>query len=227
MNQDRIALLVRSYNRPHYLRETLSSLLKSDIDICVHRYIFDDCSSDPEVHAILSDLSLVSVPGKAFTIIKGSINVGCRASYLKALQSITKDCDYICTLDNDVLVKENLITALLQVYEDAFSIFNTHNMLVTGFNPTNAHKTCTSTFETFYRKTTCGAVNYFFHASFQKFVYRHWKKHLDWGVCSSMKKSAYPLICSNTSVVQHIGKTGLWSSDVDWDHDEQFDYHGH
>ena len=50
-----IILLIRSYNRPEYLQKTLSSVLLSDIDICVKRYIFDDCSNDDNTIQLLSN----------------------------------------------------------------------------------------------------------------------------------------------------------------------------
>ena len=46
-----IVFLIRSFNRPEYLKDTLTSVLKSDIDLCFKRYIYDDGSSDPETLA--------------------------------------------------------------------------------------------------------------------------------------------------------------------------------
>jgi glycosyltransferase involved in cell wall biosynthesis len=65
----KVALLVRSYNRPDYLRDTLDSLIRADIDICCERLIYDDCSSDPEVVRVLTDPTRVSVLGKEFSVI--------------------------------------------------------------------------------------------------------------------------------------------------------------
>ena len=40
-----IILLVRSFNRPQILKMIIKSLLNSNIDKCMKRYIYDDCST--------------------------------------------------------------------------------------------------------------------------------------------------------------------------------------
>ena len=70
----------------------------------------------------------MNVPGKSFIVIRNEKNLGCKNSYLNALSKITDECDFICTVDNDVHVKHNFISTFLNVYDDAFTIFNTHNM---------------------------------------------------------------------------------------------------
>lgn len=220
----RVVLLVRSFNRPNYLKDTLCSLLESDIDICTHRYIYDDGSTDPKVHEILNDREYTNVIGKEFIVLNGKRNDGCKFSYIKALESITNECDFVCTVDNDVNVTKDWIKTFLSVFTEAYSIFQTRNMLLTGFKPTNAHQQVIQKYPTFHTKSTCGGVSYFFHNEFKSYIKEKWMKgHLDWGVCNSMTKDGFPLVCVNKSIVQHVGKQGLYSSGLRWDQDVEFD----
>jgi len=221
----KIVLLVRSYNRPNYLRDTLDSLLRADIDICCERVIYDDCSSDPEVIRVLTDPTRVNVPGKEFSIIQRSLNIGCKQSYIDAL-NVLKNYDFICTVDNDVHVKPHFISTMISTYNDAYTLYGTNDMLLTGFNPSNSHRNCVETYETFYRKRSCGGVSFFFHKSFEPFVVSAWGGgtfgDMDWGVVLSMEKCNYPLLCTRPGVVQHFGAHGLHSSSGGFDHDDMF-----
>lgn len=222
-NTKRVAFLIRSYERPEYLRETLTSVLQSDIDLCAGRYIYDDCSKDPSVHNILNDPLFTKVPGKEFVVITGNQRMGCEHAYIAALSSIHEDYDYICTIDNDVHVKPNWIQTFLNTYDDAFATFHTRQMLVTGFNPSNAHKNIRERYDTFYRKRSCGGVSYFFHTEFKKYIMTNWSKRLDWGVCDAMHRDNLPLVCVHQSIVQHIGKHGINSHGGNhYDHDTSF-----
>ena len=222
--EPRVALLVRSYNRPNYLQETLESLLRADIDRCCERLIYDDCSSDPGVMTVLRNPSLTNVPTKSFSVVQGSANIGCKNSYLVALNALSSSYDFICTVDNDVHVKPNFISTLIQTYQDAYKVYDTHHMLLTGFDPSNAHQNPMEAHETFYRKRSCGGVNFFFHRSFKPFIIDAWKINLDWGVVNLMGKYRYPLVCTKPGVVQHIGAHGLNSSGRRFDRDDSFSY---
>ena len=218
-----VVLLVRSYNRPMYLKSTLQSLILSDIELCTRRIIYDDGSSSKDVLSVLKDKSLVCVAGKEFEVVCKPKNVGCKQSYIDALDYVaTMEYDFVCTVDNDVHVSNVFISTLIRSYSEAYLIFNTHNMLLTGFNPTNSHRNVQETFPTFYRKLSCGGVNYFFHKEFRDFIVEHWRRKLDWGVCRQMKQCEYPLISTIPGVLNHIGVHGLNSCHNRFDHDSTF-----
>ena len=42
----KVVILIRSYNRPNYLKKTLNSLFKSDLTNVNNIYIYDDNSND-------------------------------------------------------------------------------------------------------------------------------------------------------------------------------------
>ena len=223
----KIILLLRSYERPLYLKKTLESLMKSDINLCMKRYIYDDGSKNRNVLELLNDDNLVNKKDKEFEIIRGK-NLGCKKSYIEALKYIKNDnsdsCDYfICTIDNDVIVKSDFITKLYNNYEKAYNIFKTTNILLTGFNPTNAHLNKIKQYDGFYRKETAGAINFFFYIKFLDFLIKGWDKgFMDHGVNELMKRNNYPLLCLNKGVINHIGRFGLWSNQNNFDFDSKF-----
>ena len=212
----KIILLLRSYERPEYLEKTLKSLGKSDINLCIKRYIYDDGSKNKNVLDLLKNDNLVNKKDKEFKIIIEK-NLGCKKSYVEALNYIKNDnldiCDYfICTIDNDAIVSSKFIKPLFNYYCKAYEIFKTNNMLFTGFNPTNAHLNKVKEYDGFYRKKTAGAINFFFHIKFLDFIIKSWSElKMDWGVNSSMINNNYPLLCLNDGVVNHIGEYGLHS----------------
>lgn len=218
----KVSLLVRSYNRPEYLKKTLESILSSDIDICIERIIYDDGSNDPGVKDILQDEKYIKREKKEFKVICSQTNDGCKFSYLKALSHVSNDADFICTIDNDVIVKPDFIARLKDAYIEGFKIYKTFNILLTGFNPNNVHLNRIETHENIYRKKSCGAVNFFFCVKFKQYVIDKWRVNLDWGVVHSMFRDNYPLICLNKGVVNHIGVHGLWSNALRYDKDDDF-----
>lgn len=218
----KISLLIRSYNRPSYLKKTLESVLESDIDNCFERIIYDDGSDNPEINTILNNPHYVKRKNKEFKVIKSSTNQGCKISYVKALDCISCDTDYICTIDNDVIVKMDFMKRLQEGYKRGYEIYKTHNILLTGFNPTNAHLNHVESYDIIYRKISCGAINWFFHTNIKQYVIDNWNVDLDWGVVNKMKVDNYPIICLNKGIVNHIGRIGNNSSNSFFDVDNNF-----
>lgn len=213
-----VCLLVRSYNRPEYLKSTLLSLLNSDIDLCSARIIYDDGSTNKDTLDILHDPQYVD----KFQVVFGNKNLGCKQSYVKALDHVSDEYDYVCVVDNDVNVKPAFITTLCNVYTDAYNVYKHKNILLTGFNPSNAHNNCIEKFPTFYRKKSCGGIHYFFDNSFKRYIQKQWSINSDHTVGSAMIRDHYPLLCLNKGVVQHIGEYGLHSSGNRCDTDSSF-----
>jgi len=220
-----IILLIRSYNRPEYLKKTLESLLNSNINKCSKRYIYDDYSTDIKTLNILNDTKYINKPSKEFIVIKNKINKGCKISYCDALNLIKKENInkkyFICTLDNDVIVKSNFLEELHINYMKALSIFKNNKILFTGFNPTNAHCNKLSDHNTFYRKKSFGGVNYFFHVDLIDYIINWWMINYDHGVNENMMKNNFPLCCLKKSVINHYGQYGL-NSFGHYDFDKNF-----
>jgi len=209
-----IVLLIRSFNRPKYLKSTLKSILSADIDLCIKRYIYDDGSNDQEINNLLTNPEYINVKNKEFIVFKNKTNQGCKLSYVTALNIIKYDNSnlqdfLICTIDNDVIVKPEFITHLTNGYDNIFSKYKHNNILLTGFNPTNAHLTIIEDNGSFYRKTSCGGVNFVFHINFIDFIIEFWIKNLDWGVIYEMVNRQMPICSLKKSVINHCGHIGL------------------
>ena len=227
----KVVLLVRSYNRPEYLRETLDSILKSDIDLCVKRYIYDDGSDNADTIDILNDEKYINVLSKEFEVIFNDKNVGCKQSYINALiylkEKHSNDC-LINTIDNDVNVKFNFISEIVNKYMEAYNFYKHNKILFTGFNSSNTHNKRNikykenDEFKDFYRKTSMGAVNYVFHNTFIDEIVKSWSGRVDWGVNRYMNNNNYPMLCFNKSILNHIGEDGLFSRKGRYDHDINF-----
>lgn len=212
-----ICLIVRSYKRPEYLIQTLRSLLNSDIDICKYRFIYDDGSKQQLLLRnttcdILKNKNLTRKPDKEFNVIFGKNNQGCHRSFITALSLVPEDTDYIITLDNDVIVHPKIISKLLEIFNKASQHYSTNKLLLTGFNPTNAHQTMVEDLGDFYRKKTCGAVNYFFHKSLLNEIIMSWETNNDHSVGEYLWNQNIPLCCTTISLLNHIGKYGISSN---------------
>ena len=221
----KIILLIRSYNRPDYLKKTLDSLLDSDIDLCYKRYIYDD-GSDKETINILENNNYINLKNKEFIVIKDK-NTGVKQSYLNALNFIKnthKDITnyYICTLDNDLIVKNNFISVLYKEYNNGFNLFKHNNILLTGYNTKTHAISKNMPGYNFCKKITCGGINYFFKFEFLDFIILGWEYDLDWGVCRKMRKCGYVLLCLKKSVINHIGVEGVNSTKDMYSYDSNF-----
>lgn len=221
----KIIILIRSFNRPNYLKKTLKSLFKSNISKVNKIYIYDDKSKNKETIEILNSLK-----DKRIKVIKGKKNYGVNKSFvyfLKIIKYKHKKKTLIITIDNDVVMKKNWINILYNAFIKAKKYYKSNKILLTGFNSTIAHSNTYknryySTKKLFYRKKSIGGVNLVFDISFLNFIINIWNKGADWGIVNKMIKLNYPILCLNKSVINHIGKYGTWSSPNDYNFDKKF-----
>lgn len=226
-----MVLLIRSYNRPEYLKKTLDSLLQSDIHLCKNIYIYDDASDDPQTILLLDSNTYMKNEKKHIEVIKSETNKGCKQSYIEALKLIKEkhamDDIFVCTIDNDVEVKPNLIHTLLSESIDIQTRIDSNDFILTGFNCSNNHTSLVSDNRigtNIVRKRMIGAVNYVIHISFIDFIVNKWSEgDCDWNVGFEMGKQNKPIYCLKKSVVNHVGVIGLNSTDINvYDHDAHF-----
>ena len=223
-----VTLLVRSYNRPHYLAKTLNSLYKSNINLCAHRYIYDDGSTDKATLEILNNLSK-QLGSKQFQVKLNENNVGCKQSYLDALYFLKKspffDPDgYSCIIDNDVEVKPNFIENLYTIYNEGYRELKYNNIVLSGFNPDNAHfNAVLKQYKNFHTKKTVGGICYFFSNHLIDLIEKAWLSDMDLGVNHTFNSTSnHFMCCVNKSLVQHIGDVGINSNNKRYDYDSKF-----
>lgn len=222
IQEPKICLLIRSYNRPEYLQKTINSILKSDYKMCKKCIIYDDGSSDNETKKILEKYE------KDFIVIKNK-NKGIKHSFIDALRFIKNNtnCDYICTIDNDCLVNKDFIKKLYNTYKKIKLENKLKYILLTGFNCThNGKNSCIHKIVNmkngYAEKTSCGGINLFFHKNLINNIIIWWNKNLDWGIVRELKKNNGKIFTTIPSVVQHIGTNGTWSKNDKYDFASDF-----
>ena len=146
----KIILLLWIYNNPEKLEYTIKSLLESDIDICVKRYIYYDCSDDIAENTILNNPHYMNIENKCFTVIRGITTQSDtlkNKSYIDALNYIkyNDSGDFILTVENGVYVQTDFVNVIYSEYARLFSKYNTFCLLFIGFGANTFTRICRKT----------------------------------------------------------------------------------
>ena len=125
-------------------------------------------------------------------------------------------CEYLACLDSDTVVKPDWLDQLLRTHDAASR--DTSVLLVTGFNTSNHPVIAEKSYG--YVKRSCGGINLFFHRSQYQTIIRPTLESIEWdhAVVDNVGSSGGHIVCTRPSVVQHIGKAGLWSNGETFDH---------
>ena len=222
--QYKYGILMCCYNRPEFLKQTLESLKKTNIEDLNQSviYIIDDHSENKETTKLIEDYvndikNVKGINNLEIKIDRNRNNMGIAKSLEKGFTFLYPKCEYLTNIDSDVLVKPYWLSTLYKVYNASNKEKNDDNgVLVSGFNctpPNCGHKILSSN-DLYHVKKSIGGINTFFHRDmFDKYinVIGNVKKgvHWDWRLCDYCKKENIPIITSNPSVIQHIGFTGL------------------
>ncbi|MGE5411290.1 MAG: glycosyltransferase family 2 protein [Clostridiales bacterium] len=105
MNKIDVSFIILSYNKFDILRQSLYSIIANTKKISYEIIVFDNNSTDGEISNELTELNNL-------VIYKNDENIGWSAGINKAI-SITKG-DYVCIVDNDVLLIDNVALRLLE-----------------------------------------------------------------------------------------------------------------
>lgn len=195
----KILLVVRSYNKPEMLETTLNSLIESDINLCSERCIYDDMSNDSETLKVLFNSKY-----NTFDKIQAKENhEGNKQSFISMLELFKNtNNDFLCVLENDVVVKKDFIYTLAEAYIQARHKSGHYKFILSGFNPTNAHLNGYAQYRNFYFKKSC-SVNYFFHKSLIPLLIKGLEND---DLFKTISKNKHMVLCLNNGVVQHLGK---------------------
>lgn len=131
------------------------------------------------------------------------------------------DCEYLCNLDADMVVKRHWVSALSELHR-RLQGGGSHPLVCTGFNSAR-HQTI-ATAEGVCIKRTVGGANLFFDsATYSDTIRRQLLNvHWDWQLSSHMEEVGGRLAATSPSVAQHIGERGLWSRPGDFDRAADF-----
>ena len=107
-----VAVLLSTFNGEEFISEQLQSL-KNQVDVCVHLFVYDDCSSDktPDILQNFNSLPL--------NLYIGTINIGPTAAFKGLLLNpeLTK-FEYIAFCDQDDIWHENKLQRAVQVLNE-------------------------------------------------------------------------------------------------------------
>lgn len=217
-----IVVLIRSYNRPTYLSSTLRSIVSSLKEQPPAQFVvYDDGSTDAETLRILETYQ------DSFHVVLRPNNVGCSQSYLDALQYLRESwssASHFAIVDNDIEVSPRWLHTLMVRYNEAEIMWPQEHILLSGFNPTNAHlDTQHNVQEHIHERSSVGAVCYFFSSSCLPDIERGWNGNDDWGVNELFHTETSHRMCGlNKGVVNHVGAVGLHSTPHMYDQDANF-----
>ena len=211
-NEMKVIFLMRSYNRPEYLAQTLNFLDNSDVNYCLKKIIYDDNSNK-------DTLKILKKYQNKYDIIYNDNNLK-QKSMVKFLDIVEKkysDYDFICYLDNDAQVKPYFIKSCIGTFNLIMKKENLKNdkIILTGFNCPN-HKVLNE-FEKYVSKNSIGGIHMFFHKSVIHKIKDWWNLNEDWGIVKEFKKEDGNFFATKPSIIQHIGKFGYNSNGKKYD----------
>ncbi len=205
----KVGLVITTWNRANYLQRSFTSLKASDLRETLI-VIVDDASDQEETLSLVRTFSIPGVPIiKIFKKDRDEFNVhrSLRMGWDLLLEKYS--CKYLCNLDSDALVAKEWMGLMIQLYS-RLSV-ERGPFILTGFNAYN-HIVLEHD-KDYCIKKTIGGINMFFDEFIYKDIVLPSLDYLwDDKVVQLMNAKAYPMICSTPSLIQHIGKTGQWSS---------------
>lgn len=226
--QYEIGLIVMTYNRPKYLTRTLRSLRKSDLSDTVLLFV-DDVSDDPKTRRLIEQFSHSQAPiVRIWRTEKDGVKMHENLQFAWEWLLANVSCRYLCHLDPDVLVRPHWLQTLRQLHE---SLRPQTNLMVTGFNAVMHDRL--ETHADHHIKKSIGGINMFFDVALYQeivkpvFAKLEWGLDWDWLLCNAMTEKGYPILCTRPSVIQHIGRNGVWAKNHNLNYDFAIDYTFH
>lgn len=217
-----IGLVITTYNRPWYLLRTMISLSQSDLKNTIILMI-DDGSSNKWTKRLFEKFNLKNTPIiKAFQKEKKGCMMFENLKFGWDFLQTKFNCKYLTNLDPDAIVKSNWLSQLKKTHQ--IGVEKNKEILVTGFNAFQ-HPILKEE-KNYYQKKSIGGINFFFNQSFYKkniepaLIDLQWDDH----VVKFCEENNHPILCTKPSVVQHIGRAGLWSGIRSGTYDFAIDY---
>lgn len=193
----KVAILIVSFNRPQYLKETLWSIGNADLSQVNQVLIVDSNSTDAETNELLADCP--------YKVIKRGESHGISTNLLTGYEHLFADHDIIINFDSDAVIRPDCINRLLELYQPG--------TLLTGFHSTTKSSNradrhiITSHHDCYCMKESVGGINF----CIDKQAYINYVKpalqatipHGNWDHQACLKAGG--AMCAVPSLVQHIG----------------------
>lgn len=170
--------------------------------------------------ALIKEFAIDSVPIiKIFKRKQGNMFESLRFGW-----DLLKDllqCEYLCCLDSDTVLKSDWLKQLRWTYQLIEETMSHPNFLLSGFNASS--HSIVEKHDRYYIKASLGGNNLFYASN----IYHRLRPSLydvfwDHEMVKRIRLLKGGLFCVRPSVVQHIGRLGLWS---DNNYDVALDFH--
>lgn len=198
----KIGLLITTFNRPEYLRQTLDSLSRCDLT-GINILIVDDCSRDPQTIELI----------RPYTVMRNIRNISIRYSMQIGFDRLVSDgCDVLINLDADVIVRKDFLSKLIELY----TLFP--DRIISGFNTLTknrigkARHPIASSHDGYVTKKSIGGVNMCMGVNTYHTIVKpalvesqQTRDHWDKIACRISNEKGKAIIVSSPSVIQHIG----------------------
>lgn len=194
----KIALLIVTYDRPRYLKETLWSIGNADLLKVSQVLIVDNNSTDTETNELLADCP--------YKVIKRTENYGISANLLVGYEQLFGDgYDVVINFDSDAVIRPDCITKLMELYKPGTLLAGFHSTTKNA-NGTERH-IIISNHDGYCMKESVGGINF----CIDKQAYINYVKpalittnpHGNFDHISCL--NAGGVMCAVPSLVQHIG----------------------
>lgn len=184
------ALILTTYNRPHYLRRCLESLSRATPP--THYIIVDDCSTDSETIELINNFpATVKIAMRQNKGIKNSLQLGFKTAF-------DLGADLAINLDADAIVKPDFIERLTRLH-----VSWAGKCIVSGFNCNNPKNPVLFEAHDHVTRQHCNGINMCMNREqYETIVRPALLKSGNWDYDSTHKQ---PFAITKPSVVQHIG----------------------
>lgn len=196
----KVGLLITTFDRPNYLKQSLWSLEHADLSRVNEICIWDDASTNLETKQIINDFE----PTHGLLSIMGNENnCGIKVSLLRGYDYLwSLNCDIVINLDGDAVVRPDFANQLLDNYTDT-TILTGFHCTTKNANGSDRHKII-GEHGGVYLKQSVGGINF----CVDYFAYKQYVKDAlcisgNWDHNSCINAGA--VYCLKESVVQHIG----------------------
>lgn len=198
----KIGIVITTFNRPNYLRQTLESLNRADL-LDANILIVDDASRDIQAQRLI----------RPYKTIRNIRNLSIRHSLQIGFDRLVSDgCDLLINIDSDVILRKDFLSKLIELHKQY------PNQIVSGFNTLTKSRTgnvrhpIVSSHNGYVTKRSIGGVNMVMSVNTYLTIVKpallesqRTRDHWDKIACRISNEQGKLIIVSSPSVIQHIG----------------------
>lgn len=203
-------IAMTTYNRSDVLEQSLNSLSNSVVNEKSNLYISDDNSTDQKVKDIVNGFIEKTKDKFSVNFQSNQSNLGCDPNMCKIINYAfdTSNSPFVITIDSDVLYNKNWMSFMERAYHE---MVKNPNIAAISAYDSRVHQSITSYNNWLNIKVSIGGLC----AILRKDIFKSLPTQVswDWEFVKLCKERGKFLLCSNVSLIQHIGRFGAHSLD--------------